>query len=408
MKNKFHIIYCTYDGLSDPLGQSQILPYINGLNINQNYKFTIISFEKRSSNSKNKIKLRKKLNNININWIELKYTKYPLILSTLIDLNKLKKSIEQINKKEIIDVIHCRSYITSLVALKFKIKQNIPFIFDMRGFYADERVDGKIWNRKNPVYNNIYKYFKKKEIELIQHSKHIVSLTDSAKKEITSWDIPNQSEITVIPCCTDENLFQLKSVEKKISDIKLNKNEFIISYVGSIGTWYMLDEMLDFFKILLNKQSNSKFLFITKDDPSLIFKKAKSKNIPIEKLLIKSSSRELMPSYISLSDFSIFFIMPVFSKKASSPTKMGEIMNMGIPVICNSGVGDVDQIMNESMPELLIKEFTFDEYERVVNKILNAKTINKLQIISKSHEYYSLERGIEKYNAVYEKVLNTN
>mgnify|MGYP001195234735 CR=1 FL=1 len=186
MKNKFHIIYCTYDGLSDPLGQSQILPYINGINTSQNYKFTIISFEKQSTKSIIKIKLRERLNKSKINWVELKYTKYPPILSTLLDINKLKKSIEQIHKKENIDVIHCRSYITSLVAVKFKIKQNVPFIFDMRGFYADERVDGKIWNRKNPLYNNIYKYFKKKEIELIQRSNHIVSLTESARKEIIS------------------------------------------------------------------------------------------------------------------------------------------------------------------------------------------------------------------------------
>ena len=406
MKEK-KVVFLSYDGITDPLGQSQILPYLLGLCSNKNYKITIVSFEKTKNYLQNKDIILNKLAKNNINWAPLKYTKYPPIFSTIWDIYKLKKAVNKLKNKGL-DLIHCRSYITTLVALGFKKKYKIPLIFDMRGFYADERVDGKIWNRKNPLHNKIYKYFKKKEIELIQQSKHIVSLTNSAKEEIISWGIPNQSEITVIPCCTDENLFQLKNVIKKRSDIKLNKNEFIISYIGSIGTWYMLDEMLDFFNILLNKHYESKFLFITKDDPNLIFKKAKNKNIPIEKLLIQSSTRELMPTYISLSDFSIFFIMPVFSKKASSPTKMGEIMNMGVPVICNSGVGDVDQIMKESMPELLIKEFTVDEYERVINKILNTKTINKLQIISKSHEYYSLERGVKKYKEIYEKVLNTN
>ena len=58
---------------------------------------------------------------------------------------------------------------------------------------------------------------------------------------------------------------------------------------------------------------------------------------------------------------------------------MGEIMNLGIPIICNSGVGDVDQIMDQCMPELLITDFSSKEYNRVIELILKVKgkTMNK-------------------------------
>ena len=46
-------------------------------------------------------------------------------------------------------------------------------------------------------------------------------------------------------------------------------------------------------------------------------------------------------------------------------------MNLGIPIICNSGVGDVDKIMEKSMPELLVKEFSNKEYERLIDLITN-------------------------------------
>ena len=112
-----------------------------------------------------------------------------------------------------------------------------------------------------------------------------------------------------------------------------------------------------------------------------------------------------MPSYIGVSDFSIFFIMHVFSKKASSPTKMGEIMNLGIPIICNSGVGDVDNIMKECMPELLVKDFEKNEYDRIVNLILDDYKPNKEKIINTSHQYYSLEQGVKRYKEVYNEIL---
>ena len=404
LKNKKQIIYCSYDGLLDSLGRSQILPYLEGLNTNSQHRFTIISFEK--TNDQNEFKyLKEFLASKNFDWIPLVYTKKPPIFSTLWDILKLKRNLKKILKTQTIDLVHCRSYITSLVALSFKKKYNIPFIFDMRGFYADERVDGKLWNKNKFPFNKIYNYFKKKEKEFLQHADYTISLTENGKKEIESWKLPKQSPIKVIPCCTDENLFQTKNISNKREELGVEKDDFILSYVGSIGTWYMLDEMLDFFNSLNKKKTNAKFLFITKDDPNLIYSKAVQKGIAKEKLIIQPSARELVPSYIAVSDFSIFLIMPVFSKKASSPTKMGEIMNLGIPIVCNAGVGDVNDIMNACMPELLVKDFNNKEYNRIVDLILDEYKPNEEKIINTSYQYYSLEQGVKRYKEVYREIL---
>jgi len=403
MKEK-KVVFLTYDGITDPLGQSQILPYLIGISSKKNYKITIVSFEKTKNHLQNKEVILNILKSHNIKWITLKYTKYPPIFSTLWDIYKLKRTLNKLKNKGL-DLIHCRSYITTLVALGFKKTYKTPFIFDMRGFYADERVDGKIWSLDNFIYKKIYNYFKSKEKEFLQYSAYTISLTTKGKKEIGSWNLPNQSKIKVIPCCTDENLFQKKNIQNVRSKLGFNKDDFIISYVGSIGTWYMLDEMLDFFKCLQIKKPNAKFFFITKDDSQLILEKVKSKKIDVSNIKIQPSSREMMPSYIGVSNFSIFLILPVFSKKASSPTKMGEIMNLGIPIICNSGVGDVDEIMEKSMPELLVKDFSNKEYERVINLITNNYKPNQKTIIETSHSYYSLDKGVEKYKEVYKEIL---
>lgn len=398
-------LYLSYDGLTDPLGQSQVLPYIIGLKKSIKCSITIVSFEKENNFLLNKKIIENILKENSINWISLKYTKRPPVFSTIWDIYKLKNTIKPLIKNGI-HLIHCRSYITSIVALKFKRKNKIPFIFDMRGFYADERVDGKIWDKKHFIFKYIYNYFKKKEKEFIEESNHIVSLTAAGKKEIELWKLKDQSPITVIPCCTDEGLFRKENIKPLRKEIGIKDDDFVISYVGSIGTWYMLDEMLDFFNELKKKKTDAKFLFITKDDPNQILNKVKEKSIDTNAIIIQPSSREMMPSYIGCSNFSIFFILPVFSKKASSPTKMGEIMNLGIPIICNDGVGDVEEIMNECMPELLIKEFSEKEYQRVINLILNDYQVDSKNIINTSHQYYSLEKGVEKYSSVYNSILN--
>jgi glycosyltransferase involved in cell wall biosynthesis len=402
MIKKYHIIYLSYDGLTDPLGQSQILPYIYGLNKSSRLKFTIISFEKL----KRIEKLEKELSNNNINWHHLRYTKKPPLLSTIWDIYKLKTLLLKIIKKDAVNLIHSRSYITSLVSLALKKKYKIPFIFDMRGFYADERVDGKIWDLNSFIYRIIYKYFKVKEKEFMRFSNHIISLTNSGKKEIESWNLPNQAPITIIPCCTDANLFQRKNLLYLRKELGIKPEDLVISYVGSIGTWYMLDEMLLFFKALILKKKHAKFLLITREDPEKIYLKAAEFNINNESIIVQSSDREMMPSYIGVSDFSIFFILPAYSKKASSPTKMGEIMNLGIPIICNSGVGDVDEIMGNILPKLLVNDFNNKEYNRVIDFILNEFKLDSKKIIQISHNYYSLNKGVNKYLDIYNKILN--
>jgi glycosyltransferase involved in cell wall biosynthesis len=403
---KSKVLYLSYDGLTDPLGQSQVLPYIIGLR-KKGFGFTVISFEKPENFQKEESVINDIVNENNIGWNPLKYTKRPPILSTVYDIFKLKQAIKKEAQKGDVSLIHCRSYITALVGLWAKNKYGIPFVFDMRGFWADERVDGKIWDLKNIIHKKVYAYFKKKEKEYLVEAAHTISLTYAGKEEINSWNLKGQSPIKVIPCCTDDAHFNISKKENKRNELGLSSDDFVISYLGSIGTWYMLDEMLDFFKVLSSIKSHAKFLFITKDDLSFILDKCVEKGISKDTIVIKSSSRNDVPEYINTSDASIFFIKPVYSKKASSPTKMGEIMNMGVPIVCNAGVGDVDVVMNEAMPELLVNNFDITNYQQVANELINyyeKKDVNK--IVDTSVNYFSLEKGIESYFQVYQSVLN--
>lgn len=401
------ILYLTYDGLTDPLGQSQIIPYLSGL-ANNGYKITIISFEKSTQFKKRNNTINLLLNEYGIDWKYISYTKNPPIIGTLWDIYRLTKFAKELYNKQHFNIVHCRSYITSLVGLNLKSKYGIKFLFDMRGFYADERVDGKIWNRSNPIFNYVYRYFKKKEIEFLTKADYTISLTENGKNEIHNWNtIPNQPiPIEVIPCCADLNHFSHKNTNSnKVNQLKkefgIKQDDFILSYLGSIGTWYMLPEMLHFFKELLKEKPNSKFLFITQESTDFILSSCLEQEIPTNKIIVKKANREDIPNYLMLSQVNLFFILPVFSKKASSPTKMGEVLSMGIPIICNSGVGDVDDILENSNCGLIIKQFNELEYLKIINQIDTLLNIPKEEIILISEKNFSLEKGIEKYKQVY-------
>jgi glycosyltransferase involved in cell wall biosynthesis len=394
--------------MTDPLGQSQVLPYVLGLHKN-GYQFVLISFEKPGRFEKNKAAIEKICNENSIEWHPLIYTKTPPVLSTLKDIRTLKSKIRELHSANAFSVVHCRSYIAALAGLWMKKEFRIKFIFDMRGFWADERTDGGLWNLKNPLFKFVYRFFKKKEKEFLLHADHTISLTGNARNEITSWNGSQSfAPIAVIPCCVDLALFNPSSISSQQTgqlkkQLNIQQDQKVISYIGSIGTWYMLSEMLDFFKVFLQECKGAVFLFITKDDRLTIEKAISEKKIPLAAFRIVTGERDQMPLLISASDYSLFFIKPSYSKKASSPTKQGEIMAMGIPVICNDNVGDTSAIVEKYHSGVVVKEFSEEAYKKSIGQLMHTD-FDKAAIREGAEDFYSLKGGIEKYICVYEKI----
>jgi glycosyltransferase involved in cell wall biosynthesis len=401
-------VFITLDGLSDPLGQSQILPYLIGLS-KLGYQISIASCEKPDNLSQSKKTIQALLNSYSIEWSYCIYQNSQPFLSQWKNYKALKNIVQKIiNQSQASIVLHCRSYIPALIGLYFKRKSQTGFIFDMRGFWADERIEGGIWSKINPITNILYQFFKKKEKDFFKESDYIVSLTNKGKQIIEGWNLSIPTDkITVIPCCADLNHF---SKNNKNDNILFNlkkqfpalNQEFIISYVGSLGTWYMTDEMLDFYKVFRELQSST-LLIITKDNPSIIYEAAKRKNIDVSNIVVIGSSRQDIPSVMSLSKLSVFFIRSTFSKLASSPTKMGELLSMGIPVIINKNIGDTEEIVIENNCGIVVEAFNEISYKKASLEVLKQLNTMTEKTCNTAQNYFSLEEGLKKYNSIYSK-----
>ncbi len=432
-------LYLTYDGLTDPLGQSQILPYLLGLE-EKGMGFHIVSFEKDGNFEKHGASVKHLITGKKITWHPLKYHKKPPVFSTLLDILTLQWKAKKVLEDHNIGVVHCRSYITALVGLRLKRKAGLKFIFDMRGFWVNERIEGKIWNVKNPLFNIIYNYFKGKEKQFFKESDAIISLTENAKSYILKqyFSPSNQSPdhqitkspnqpITVIPCCADLQLFNADELDSATLDevnAGLNKDyTFKLLYLGSLGTWYLFDAMLDFFEALCGTVTRTQFLLLTNDLESaehLLVQRGWSEANSVHTLLdntlqifvhakysgseiaVTQTSRKHVPAFVQYSDASIMFIKPSFSKIASSATKMGEVLAMGKPVITNTGWGDVDLFQSKIENFYMVSNFDQQEYRRVIQELIKKSNTT---VSNFAMDYFSLQRGIEHYRAVYERLL---
>ena len=410
MNSTKNILFISYDGMTDPLGQSQVIPYLAGLT-KYGYKFTILSCDKPDRYRNYKSYVQAILAPYPITWISIPYHKKPPVLSSYYDFLMLKKKSKQLHRKEKFDMIHTRPGIPTLVALWLKKKYGIRFLNDIRGFWADERVDGGMWNTSNPVFGIIYKWFKKREYECLETADYNTCLTYKAKDEILSWkNISNQPvSIEVIPCSVDMNLFNPQNIDEELKnelrdELKINNDDFIISYLGSTGGWYLTGEMLQFCKKLIDRIPHAKILFISPQNHSEIKSAAGKFGIPAEKIIVKYGKRHEVPALLSFSKYSVFFIKPCYSKLSSSPTKHGEIMAMGIPVISNAGVGDVKEIIEKYNSGFVLNKLNEKEYEECIKLVMAGKP-DASKIRSGAEDYYSLDKAVLQYLHVYKKIL---
>jgi glycosyltransferase involved in cell wall biosynthesis len=395
--------------MTDPLGQSQVLPYLTGL-VKAGYQFTIVSFEKKDRFEKNKELITKITSEADIKWEPLSFTTKPPLLSKLYDMLRMRRKVFSLHKKESFDMVHCRGYITADLGLVLKRKYGVKFFFDMRGFWADEKKDGGAWDQKSFLFRQVYKYYKKKETQYISEADCIISLTEAGKKEIMKWEGYNPKiPLPVIPCCADMDLFSVvTAVQRKQSRLVLgiDNGKLVISYLGSIGAWYMLDEMLMLFRQVKKKYMDAVFLFVTHSNPAMILSKIKEYELDEKDIIITEASRQQVPGYIKTSDINVSFIKPVFSKLSSSPTKLGEVLSMGIPVIANAGVGDVEEVIRQSGGGITINKFNESEYERIVEAIPQLLAVNPIEIRNNISGIYDLNHGVEMYRQAYNQVFS--
>jgi glycosyltransferase involved in cell wall biosynthesis len=406
-----NILFISYDGMTDPLGQSQVLPYLQGLSRN-GYTIFLLSCEKKEAYGQNKALVEQMLKGYDINWTPLSYTRTPPVFSTLADIIKLKKTAKKIHRLHHMDMVHTRPGIPALVGLWMKKKMGVRFLNDIREFYADSRVEGHMWNLKNPMYKMIYHHFRKKEREELAQSDGIVCLTHVAKKIVAQWpEYKVGVPMEVIPCSADLSLFdpamldETKKTELR-TDLGIENNDFIISYLGSVGGWYLIEEMMRFYKIIADKRTDAKFLFISPHRHDEIIAAAARAGLPKEKIITRKAGRQEVPLLLSLSDYSVFFIRPCYSKLSSSPTKHGEIMAMGIPLVTNSGVGDVKEVVLQYNSGIVLDNFADADLTAAAAAMANGAHYDASLIRQGAKDFYSLENAVGKYTQLYRAILN--
>src|SRR2546425_9377156 len=181
------VLFISYNGMLDPLGQSQVMPYLREL-AKMGVHFTLLSFERESAFGTEGLDrcedLKRQLAASHIEWHWLRYHQKPSLPATMYDVANGVRLAKRLVRRNRIELVHARSHIPATIALALRRRFGTAMIFDLRGLMADEYVDAEHWRKDSLPY----RITKSMERRALSAADGIVTLTERIWPIINQWD----------------------------------------------------------------------------------------------------------------------------------------------------------------------------------------------------------------------------
>ncbi len=397
------VLYVTHYGILQPLGQTQVLPYLIGLAA-KGVSIDILSFEKAHmlGNASIVEDQRTRLHSCDIRWFPRPYHRGDSPRRLLMDILVTAREIRVRCVRDRINLLHCRAHVPSWMAWSAAAGYGIPLLFDFRGFMAEEYVDSGLWSPGGFRF----RLTKVLERAIAQRCPSMVVLTRAARDYLCQAYALNQDKLFVIPCCVDLARFQPAQMASPPNP----RRPLRVVYSGSTVGRYRVKEMMDFFALLLAARPGSHLTVLSSSDPRRALEVVAGSALPPDSVTVESLSTAEVAGILSQQDLGLIFLGGGVALLAASPTKLGEYLASGLAVVAEERLGDIRQMLVEEQAGCLIDSGQPAAWPAVLENALQLCGQQSIRHSARrtAARYFSLAAGVDQYLRAYEYALNAN
>lgn len=394
------VLYIASASVSDPLIVSQVVRYLEQMQ-DSLASCHLITFERESS--LNFSEISDELLSAGIHWHPIKAWKRLRSVGFWFDRHRALTRARRIVAEENISIVHCRSFLAGTLGRKLK-SSDVKFLYDMRGLWSLEKRDkGTI---RNPY---MFKVAHRLEQKLFCDADHIVSLTHSGKRHLLGAGV--DGPIDVIPTCVDLQLFQPRSPRpdgQPPPESFWGGDALNVVSAGTLGAGYLAGELFRFGSLLMSDWPSTSFRILTGSDRVQVIHAAENAGLPSSCLSVAKVSPDAVPQELARADVGLCFVKPTQAKVASCPTKLGEYLACGLPVVATDGVGDVTAILEDNRVGVVLRYDDESSWPAVVQKLgMLLKDPNlKARCRRVAEQHFGLENGSKEYLRIYDKMAD--
>jgi glycosyltransferase involved in cell wall biosynthesis len=398
-------LYVTYDGLLEPLGESQVLGYVERLA--RSYPMALLSFEKPAdlADRARVAQMEARLAACGVRWIRRRYHKAPMIPATGYDVARGVVAGLAAAAGGQVGLVHVRGYVPGAIGLPVARATGRAFLFDMRGFWPEEKVDAGHWTRGGAAY----RLAKRWERRFFERADAIVSLTEAGVKRFPELGYRLRPDVLVdvIPTCADLARFAPGPRDRALAARLGLEGRRVIGCVGTLSNWYLREPTLRYLAELARALPDAVVLFVTREDHAALRADAGQAGLAASRAVFARAEFSEMPAYLRLLDVAVFFIKVCFSKTASAPTRLAELLGAGVPVVINDGIGDSGAIVRDHEVGVVLPQLDAASVAAslsAVRRLLDDPDTHA-RCVATARRYFDVEEGTARYVRLYDRLL---
>lgn len=395
MMRRLRVLFLSTDSLVSGLGRSQIWGTLRRLSA-EGATFTILTWEPSgrgdsSWRQKAERELAQQARACGVRWIRIRRCGWLGKLGLLWDVLRSSLIGLWVVVYHRITILHARSDVAMAMAWFIRRFTGAKTLYDMRGFWADERLDGGLW-RKGRLYQMVRHW----EDQWVQKADSVVVLTEAAAK-ILNGRFP-QVPINVIPTAVDLKRFAPLPYGRPPT------KGWTVVYSGSLGTWQGLEEIADFFCAVCRRLPESRLVVLTPEPaqrwyPCLLERGLDASQIAVEVDL----PPETIAQQIASADVGLAFYRRARSAAGCSPVKIGEYLACGVPIAVSAGIGDCDWLLGRWRAGVIVSANALGESVEALEALRGDPELPaRCRALAEAH--FSLDRASQKYLRLYRRL----
>jgi glycosyltransferase involved in cell wall biosynthesis len=381
-------LYICYFGLREPLVQTQVLPYLRRLAA-AGIEVTLLTFEpqlrERWGDRGSEEEERARLAAEGIRWRRRPYHKRLRGPATAYDVLAGTLAAVRLARRHRINVLHARSHIPMAMAMLAAPFTGCRLVFDIRGLWAEEYVDIGNWAEGSAPFRLI----KKVERAGLRRADQVVVLTRRMRDWLVGLGLAGAEKIEVIPCCVAPSRF----ADPEAGAGRPVGGRFEVIYVGTVVGLHLLEEMGQFFLRLRARRPDALLRVLTDTPASEVEAVLGRVGVPAEDFRAGRAEPAEVPTHLGRARLGLSFRKPTFAQIAASPAKIPEYLAAGLPVVCNAGVGDMDELLAGEQVGVLLTAFDEEAYDRAAERALElaAEPETRARCRRVAERYFDLE-----------------
>jgi glycosyltransferase involved in cell wall biosynthesis len=387
------VLHLCYLSIEDPLVQTQVVAYLAGL-AGRGHVVHLLTWEPPGMTSARRREWQARLGAQGVAWHRARYHKHPTVPATVFDAAWGAVRARWLLARHRLDTLHARSHVPAAMVLLLRPLTRAAFVFDVRGLMAEENVDAGRWVQGGRPF----RLTKAVERRALAAADQIVVLTRAVRDAL----LPADPRVTVIPCCVNVATVLAGAAHPQVPEAAAGRP--ILIYTGKLGGWYLTDEMVDFYRAAEQELPGLHLLIVTQSDATELREVLRQRRVPAADVTITRCEPAEIGALTAAATAGLALIKPSPSKVSSSPTKIGEYLAAGLPVVATSGVGDVDDQLRNGGVGVLLADCSPEGLRAGARELAALlERHDPARSVAVAREQLALETtGIPRYEAVYQ------